>query len=159
MYGRFLSPDMDLTRRAPQLGIAACLAVIVAAVAPYVLLPDEAATGLGLYYNAGTFGPTIIAVFAAVNVVVLGAGLGERSDPVTVAGAALVIGLFMTLMSIEWLVSLPDDAIAAVAAVPDDPQTRITVPLWLENHRWAILAGSALVALSAALYARALDVL
>jgi hypothetical protein len=150
---------MDLTRRAPQLGIVACLAVIVAAILPYVLLPEDASAGLGLYYNAGAFGPTIVAVFAAVNVVVLGAGLGQRSDPVTVAGAALVIGLFMTLMSIEWLVSLPDDAIAGIAAVPDDPDATIRVPLWLEYHRWAILACSVLVALSAALYARALDVL
>lgn len=159
MYGRFLCPNMDLMRRAPQLGIAACLAVIVAAVVPYVLLPEDAGTGLSLYYNAGAFGPTIIAVFAAVNVVVFGAGIGRRSDPVTIAGAALVIGLFMTLMSIEWIVSLPDDAIAGIAAVPDDPETTIRVPLWLEYHRWAVLGCSALVAVSAALYARALGVL
>lgn len=139
---------MELTRRAPQLGIAACLAVLVAVIAPYILLPESAATGLALYYGAGTFGPTAIGVFAAVNVVVLGAGVGERSDPVTVAGAALVIGLVMTLLSIEWIVSMPSDAPAG-----------ITTQDWLAYHRWAVVGCSALVALAAVLYARALDVL
>lgn len=148
MYGRFLSPDMDLTRRAPQLGIAACLAAIAVAVAPYVLLPADASAGLGLYYDAGAFGPTIVAVFAAVNVVVLGAAVGERSDPVTIAGAALVIGLFMTLMALEWIVSLTPERV-----------TGITTQDWLAYHRWAVLACSVLAAVAAGLYARALDVL
>lgn len=139
---------MDLARRAPQLGIAACLAVLVAVIAPYVLLPESASTGLAVYYRAGVFGPTAIGVFAAVNVVVLGAGARGRSDPVTVAGAALVIGLVMTLMSIGWIVPMSPDA-----------STGITTQDWLAYHRWAILACSALVALSAMLYARALDVM
>lgn len=148
MYGRFLSPDMDLTRRAPQLGIAACLAVIAVAVAPYVLLPADASTGIALYYGAGVFGPTIVAVFATVNVVVLGAAVRERSDPVKIAGAALVIGLFMTLMSLEWIVSLSPERV-----------TGITTQDWLIYHRWAVLVCSVLVAVVAGLYARALDVL
>lgn len=150
---------MELTRRAPQLGIAACLAVLAATVAPYLLLPGDATAGLEFYYGAGVFGPTIVAVFAVVNVVVFGAGLGERSDPVTVAGAALVIGLFMTLMALEWVVSLPADATAAVGEVPGDPETEIRVPLWLEYHRWAVLGSSALVAAAGGLYARALGAL
>jgi hypothetical protein len=150
---------MDLTRRAPQLGIVACLAVLVTAAAPYLLLPGDATAGLEFYYGAGVFGPTIVAVFAVVNVVVFGAGLGERSDPVTVAGAALVIGLFMTLMALEWVVSLPADAVAAVGEVPGDPEAEIRVPLWLEYHRWTVLGSSALVALAGGLYARALGAL
>ncbi len=141
-------PDMDLTRRAPQLGIAACLAVIGAVIAPYVALPEDAATGLAIYYEAGFFGPRLVGVFAAVAIVVLGAGLGERSDPVTIAGAALVIGLFMTVMSIEWIVSLTPDAV-----------TGITTQDWLAYHRWFVLAFSALTAVAAGLYARALGVL
>ena len=139
---------MDLTRRAPQLGIAACLAVLTAVIAPFVLLPEDASAGLSLYYADGMFGPTIIGVFAVVNVVILGAGLGERSDPVTIAGAALVIGLIMTLMSIEWIVSLSPDAV-----------TGITTKDWLMYHRWTVLGCSALVVIAAGLYARALDVL
>jgi hypothetical protein len=150
---------MDLTRRAPQLGITACLAVLVAAVAPYVLLPQEATAGLEFYYGAGVFGPTIVAVFAVVNVVVFGAGLGDRSDPVTVAGAALVVGLFMTLMALEWIVSAPADVATVVGDVPGDPEAEIRVPLWLEYHRWAVLGSSALVAVAAGLYARALGAL
>ncbi|KYH25735.1 hypothetical protein HAPAU_24130 [Halalkalicoccus paucihalophilus] len=139
---------MNLTRRAPQLGIAACLAVLVVIIAPYVLLPQSAGTGLALYYDAGFFGPQLVGVFAAVGIVVLGAGLGERSDPVTVAGAALVIGLFMTLMSVEWV----------VAVSPEDI-TGITTQDWLAYHRWLVLACSALSAVAAGLYARALGVL
>lgn len=139
---------MDLTRRAPQLGIAACLAVVCVVVAPYVALPEDAATGLAFYYDAGFFGPRLIGVFAAVAIVVLGAGLGERSDPATIAGAALVIGLFMTLMSIEWLLALsPEDV------------TGITTQDWLAYHRWLVLAFSALSAAAAGLYARALGLL
>lgn len=139
---------MDLTRLAPQLGIAACLAVIAAVIAPYVALPEDAAAGLAFYYGAGFFGPRLVGVFAAVAIVVLGAGLGERSDPVTIAGAALVIGLFMTVMSIEWIVSLTPDAV-----------TGITTQDWLAYHRWAVLGCSVLVVAAAVLYARALDVL
>lgn len=139
---------MDLTRRAPQLGIAACLAVVCVVIAPYVALPADAATGLAFYYDAGFFGPRLVGVFAAVGIVVLGAGLGERSDPVTVAGAALVIGLFMTLMSLEWV----------VAVSPADV-TGITTQDWLAYHRWLVLAFSALSAVAAGLYTRALGVL
>lgn len=139
---------MDLTRRAPQLGIAACLAVVCVVIAPYVALPEDAATGLALYYDAGVFGPVLIGVFAAVAIVVLGAGLGGRSDPVTVAGAALVICLFMTLMSIGWVVSLTPEAV-----------TGITTQDWLAYHRWLVLAFSALSAVAAGLYARALGAL
>ncbi|MDL5360377.1 hypothetical protein [Halalkalicoccus sp. NIPERK01] len=139
---------MDLTRRAPQLGIAACLAVIAVVIAPYVALPADAATGLAIYYDAGVFGPRLIGVFAAVAVVVFGAGLGGRSDPATVAGAALVIGLFMALMALVWVVSLSPEAV-----------TGITTQDWLAYHRWLLLACSALAALAAALYARALGLL
>ncbi|MEM4782700.1 MAG: hypothetical protein QXG03_14210 [Halalkalicoccus sp.] len=139
---------MNLLRRAPQLGIAACLAVVCVVVAPYVVLPEDAATGLALYYDAGFFGPRLIGVFAAVAIVVLGAGLGERSDPATIAGAALVIGLFMTLMSIEWVLSVsPADV------------TGITTQDWLAYHRWLVLVFSAISALAAGLYARALGLL
>lgn len=139
---------MDLVRRAPQLGIAACLAVVCVVIAPYIVLPEDASAGLTLYYNAGFFGPRLVGVFAAVAIVILGAGLGERSDPVTIAGAALVIGLFMTLMSVEWIVSLSPDAV-----------TGITTQDWLAYHRWLVLGFSALSAVAAGLYARALGVL
>lgn len=139
---------MDLVRRAPQLGIAACLVVLVAVIAPYVLLPNDASTGLAFYYDAGIFGPRIVGVFAAVAIVILGAGVGERSDPVMIAGAALVIGLVMTLMVIGWIVSIPPDAV-----------TGITTQDWLAYHRWVVLGFSGLVAIAAALYARALGVL
>lgn len=139
---------MDLSRRAPQLGIVACLAVILTVVAPYLALPEDAGTGLAFYYDAGIFGPRLIGVFAAVSIVILGAGLGERSDPVTIAGAALVIGLFMTLLSVVWVVTVsPEDV------------TGITTQDWLAYHRWFVLAFSGLSALAAGLYARALGVL
>jgi hypothetical protein len=139
---------MDLVRLAPQLGIGACLAVICVVIAPSVLLPAEASTGLSLYHNAGFFGPQIIGVFAAVTIVILGAGLGERSDPVTIAGAALVLTLFMSLIAVEWIVSLSPDAV-----------TGITTQDWLAYHRWLVLGFSALSAVAAGLYARALGVL
>ncbi|ADJ15628.1 DUF7548 family protein [Halalkalicoccus jeotgali] len=139
---------MDLTRRALQLGIGACLGVVLAVIAPYVLLPDGAAAGLARYYDAGFFGPRLIGVFGAVAIVVLGAGLGERSDPATIAGAALVVALFMTGMSIEWLLAL----------TPADV-TGITTQDWLAYHRWLVLAFSGLSAVAAGLYARALGLL
>lgn len=138
---------MDLTRRAPQAGIAASLAVIAVVVAPYVVLPGSATAGLGRYYGAGVFGPRIIAVFAVVAVVVLGAGLGGRSDPVTVAGAGLVIGLFMAIMAVAWILSMPPN-----------PVTGITTQDWLAYHRWAVLGFSALVAAAAGVYAWGLNV-
>lgn len=139
---------MDLTRRSLELGIAACLAVLVAVIAPYIVLPEDAATGLAFYYDVGFFGPRLVGVFAAVAVVVLGAGLGGRSDPATIAGAVLVITLFMTVMSVEWVLALsPGDV------------TGITTQDWLAYHRWFVLAFSALSAVAAGLYARALGLL
>lgn len=139
---------MDLTRRAPQLGIVACLVVLAAVIAPYVVLPENASTGLALYYDAGVFSPRVIGVFAVVAAVVLGAGLGDRSDPAMVAGAGLVIGLFMTIMAVAWIVSIPADA-----------PRGITTQDWLAYHRWVVLASSACVAVAAGLYARDLGVL
>lgn len=136
---------MDLTRRAPQLGIVVCLAVLAAIVAPYLLLPEDASTGISVYYESGFFGPTIVGLFAVVTVVIFGAALGGRTDPGTIAGATLVIGLFMALMSLEWALAVPVDVIQGISTQE-----------WLDYHRWIVLALSGGVVVTSAIYARAL---
>lgn len=134
---------MDLSRRAPQLGLAACFAVFGALLWPYLYLPAEAYVAVGRYYGSGTFGVTIIAALAVIALVILGAGLTGRSTESTVAGATIAIGGFMTAMTIEWAI-----------AVRSFPETT-----WIDYHPWVVLASVLLIPISGVLYARGLDLL
>lgn len=138
---------MDLRRRAPQLGIATCLAVLATLAAPYAYLPAEAHVALAAYYDSGFFGALVVGLFALVAIVVFAAGLRERSDPITSAGAVLVVGLVMTVVALEWAIAVPAEGIPVGHGT------------WLDYHRWVAVALSAGVAMSGGLYARALGAL
>lgn len=139
---------MDLTRRAPQVGILACLCLLGSIVFPYVFLPEAAYTGLSVYYAQGIFGPVVVGVFATVTIVVFGGALGGRADPSTVAGAAIVLGLFLLLLSAQWALSVPVELVQG-----------ITTETWLDYHRWVVVALSGAIAVSAVVYTRSLGLL
>jgi hypothetical protein len=128
-------------------GVVACLLVVGSVVLPYVALPSAEAAGLGTYYGFGVVGPWAAVVFALAGVVAFAAGIEDRTDPETVAGAMLVVGLGMTLVAVEWAFAVDTEVVLS-----------ITTAGWIELHRWVVVGLTATVPASAAGYAVTLDV-
>lgn len=136
---------MDGTRSAPLLGIAGCLAAIVALVAPYLV----AGTGaVGVYYDAGA-GPTplVAGLFAAVAIIVLAAGRADRTDGATAAGVGLVFGICIAGLAVVWAVTVPETIVFQLSRAD-----------LVAYHRWVLAAVSLAVPIGGAWYARALGV-
>lgn len=132
---------MRPARLAPTLGIVASFAVLALVAAPYAVVRG---TGMAVYYAAPVVGPLVVGVFALVTVIVLGSGLKGRTDPQTVAGAALVLGLAMALLTLLWALSVPQGLVGS-----------LTDTSLLQYHRWTLLAATLAVPAFAAWYAKA----
>lgn len=137
---------MNALRAAPTLGIAASLAVIAALAAPFALA--ETAADVWLYYGGGDVNPLVAGLFALVAVIVFAAGREGRTEPDMAAGVALVLGLFVVVLSALWALTVPWEFVTGFSATDLG-----------ENHRWLLVAVSLPVPASAAWYARALGVL
>lgn len=135
-------------RTPPTLGIVACLLVIVTVAAPYVLLSDAGAGGLPAYYDHGPVGPWVVTLLAIVALVAFAAGREERSDPLIIAGATLVMGLFIVGTATLWALSVPTAFVQ-----------QLGTESWLEYHRWALVTTAALVPIAGGWYGRVLGVL
>lgn len=133
---------MEVEDVAPLVGSVACGAVVATLVAPFVLIPDPG-TELGLYYAAGPTGGTALGFLAPIAVVVFLAGRRGRTDPVTAAGLTLVLGLGMLGLAAAWALAVDPELVFNFSAA------------WMGYHRWIVLGATALVPLSAAVYARA----
>ncbi|WP_435063822.1 DUF7548 family protein [Halobaculum sp. EA56] len=135
---------MDLADVAPTAGIAACVALLLALVAPFVLVADPG-TGLGVYYASGALGVGGVGFLALLLIVVFLSGKQERRPPDTVAGVAVVASLALFALTAAWALAV-------------DVQNLYSFPAsasWILNHRWVVLALAALVPASAGAYARA----
>jgi hypothetical protein len=128
---------MDDLRIAPLVGIAGCLAVLLALGVPYVLV--EEAGGVGLYYGSGAINPLLAGLFAAITLIALAAGREGRSDPALSAGVALVLGVFIAIIAIAWALTARVDVVAIDTA-----------------HRWIVAGASVFVPAGSAWFARAL---
>lgn len=126
--------------RAPTAGILAAVAVLAAVVAPYFII---GATEVGVYYGSPTFVPVhlVVGLFALVAVIVFAAGRNGRTDPQTAAGAAVVLGGFVALLSLWWAVS--------VAGLVGSLTERAA----FGYHRWLLFATTLALAASAGWYA------
>jgi hypothetical protein len=133
---------MDTTDAAPTVGILACLAVLLALGAPYVLLTDPG-TGLDVYYSDGPLGIGAVAFLAVLLVIVFLSGKQERSDPDTIAGVALVGGLATLGFALLWALSVDQTNVFSFSAD------------WMGYHRWIVVGASAMIPASAGVYARA----
>lgn len=131
-----------MDRRAPAtataIGLLACVGLFATLAWPYLALPESARVAIGRYYWTGLFGVPVLAAFAAPAVVILLAGWRGRSDPATVAGATIAIGVAMTVMAVEW-------ALAVRGA---------SVEIWLAFHPWLVVAFVALLPISGLVAAR-----
>jgi hypothetical protein len=126
---------MDQVKLAPLVGIVGCLAVLAALGVPYL---DADGAAVGTYYSSGAVNPLVGGLLALVTTVVFAAGRQERSDPDLAAGAALVFGLFVLVITGAWALTVRVDAVTVAA-----------------NHRWVATGVAAVIPLAALWFARA----
>lgn len=134
---------MDTADAAPTAGVIACLALLAALAAPYVLAGGPESP-VGVYYASGPVGALGVAFIAAVLVVVFLSGKQGRSPPDTVAGIAVVAGLALFAVALSWALAVE----GVLFNFPADAS-------WIEYHRWVVLVLAALVPATAGAYARA----
>jgi len=132
---------MNTGRLAAGIGIAAALATALLAFLPYAVLDP---TAVGPYFAAAPVGPPAVGLLALVTVVVLAAGLTGRSDPTTMVGAALVLGLFTALLAWWWTLSVTPSLLGGLTSAD-----------WFGNHRWALALAATVTLAAAGSYARA----
>lgn len=137
--------DMD-QRTPPTVGLVVSLVVLGVVAGPLFVLSNPG--GLETYYASGLVGAWGVALLALVAVVAFAAGRQRRTEPDTVAGATLVVGVAMVLLGLQW----------ALAVDPVVLQSSTTAA-WMANHRWAVVATSLGVPAVAVWYARAIGVL
>ncbi|MFC7133668.1 MULTISPECIES: DUF7548 family protein [Salinibaculum] len=128
---------MDDVNLAPLVGILGCVGVIVALLYPYVAADGSVAT----YYGSGLVNPLVAGLLALVTIIVLAAGREARTDPGIAAGAGLVFGLFIFLMTLGWGMTTRLDAVAIS-----------------ELHRWVVPLLALLIPVGSLWYSRALGV-
>jgi len=141
----------------PTVGMLGTLAVVAVATLPYLALPSADlsvpllalpsadASGLDLYYGYGLVGPWGVTLLAVVVAVAFAAGRQDRTPPETVAGATVGVGVVMALLALQW-----------AFAVDESVVFQLSTAEWIEYHRWAFVAVSLLVPVSAGWYAKAL---
>lgn len=132
-------------RHVATLGVLASLAVLLAVAAPYALLPSAGAAGLSTYYGFGIVGPWGVLLFALVTTVAFAGGRQRRTDPETVAGATIAVGLVAALTAVEWALAVDPDVVASLSTAA-----------WLAYHPWIVVGLSVLLPAIGGAYARAL---
>lgn len=138
---------MDRLRVPPTVGMVGALATVIAVLVPYVAVTGQDATAVGAFYGSGVAGPNVAGLFAGIALVVFAAGRQGRTEPDTVAGAALALGLVTLLVAVAW------------AVTADVEVAQNTSSTWLPDVRWVIVATTALLPTSALWYAQVLGVL
>lgn len=116
-------------RLVARLGALAAVVVVALALVPYAVADP---TEVAVYYGVGVVGPPLLAILAGVTAVALLAGAGDRSDPATVAGVAVVFGVVVAGLAVPW-------ALAAGPVVGG----MVSVGPSFGAHRWAF-TGAAL---------------
>ena len=132
---------MQEGRLAAGLGLAASAVTAVLALLPYAVLDP---TAVRPYVAAAPAGPPVLVLLTLLAVVVLAAGLAGRQDPALVAGAAVVLGTFATIVGWWWALSVTPSLVGS-----------LTDAAAFAYHRWATAVGATVLLAAAAAYARA----
>ncbi|SFR45703.1 DUF7548 family protein [Halogeometricum limi] len=128
---------------APSVGAVASLLLAVVVFAPALLIstPD---VGVADYYASGPIGVSVVGFLALLGIVVFLAGKQERTEPATVAGLTLVLGVSMFAFSLTWAFGIDETLLFSFPAEYS----------WIATHRWAVIILAAIVPVAAAGYAR-----
>lgn len=132
---------MERDRLAGGLGIVAAAVAVLLVVLPYVVLD---VTAVGPYYAAGPGGLPVLTTVLLLAILALAAGLAERQDPATMAGAALVLGGVAAGFAWWWALSVSPSLVGGLTDLAA-----------LAYHRWALAGAATVLLLAAAAYARA----
>ena len=132
---------MDAERIAAGVGIVAGAAVAVLVAVAFALLDP---TAVQPYFAAGPAGPSLVALFALVAVVVLAAGVRRRSDPALMAGVAVVLGAFAAGFAWWWALSVSPSLVGSLTTIAS-----------FAYHRWAVAVAATVLLVAAGAYARA----
>ncbi|WP_117591701.1 DUF7548 family protein [Haloprofundus halophilus] len=124
-------------------GTVASLVLLVAVAVPYLVVTNPEAP-LSAYYAAGSVGANSVGFLAAIAAVVFLSGPRGNAEPDLVAGVAVVLGLAMLVLSLLWATAI--DQTLLFSFPPE--------AAWIQNHRWVVVALSAVVAVVAGVYAR-----
>lgn len=124
-------------------GILACLLVLAVLATPYVTIGQAGA--VGTYYATGVITPFAAGLLAVVGLIVFAAGHQDRSDPAVAAGAALVLGGFVTVIAVTWALTVPRSVV-----------TQLSTSTVIGYHRGALVLAGLAVAASAGWYVRSL---
>lgn len=130
---------MSGDRLPPAIGLAACGAVLLTTVVPYLTVPPR---GVSAYYRFTLVGPILVAAVAALAAITLAAGLAGYLSPSVVAGATLVTGIAMVLAAVYWAVLVPSSIVMELSRTEA-----------LRYHRWLLVLFAMLVAVVGVWYA------
>jgi hypothetical protein len=139
---------MQRVRLAPLVAIAGCLLVVVVLAVPYLFFQTAPGTTVDLYYGSGAVNPLVAGGLAFVATLVLAAGREERTDPLLAAGVGLALGVFVFLIALAWVLTVPDDVYVGISASDIGKQ-----------HRWFLALAALVPPVASAWWARTLGVL
>ena len=136
--------DMRLDSIAPTIGAFTCLILAGVVFVPAVIITTPGVS-VADYYAAGPFGISVVGFLAILNIVVFLAGKQGRTDPVTVAGIALVSAIAMIGFAAVWAVSITSTLLYGFPSQY----------AWIVNHRWVIVGLASVTALAGSGYTTA----
>ena len=136
--------DMRLDSIAPTIGAFTCLILAGVVFVPAVIITTPGVS-VADYYAAGPFGISVVGFLAILNIVVFLAGKQGRTDPVTVAGIALVSGIAMIGFAAVWAVSITSTLLYGFPSQY----------AWIVNHLWVIVGLASVTALAGSGYTTA----
>ncbi len=130
-----------MERFATRLTLAGALAYLLAATVPYAVAdPAE----VSVYYGVGVAGPLYLLAPAGIGLIAAFSGAKRRSDPPTMAGVALVMGVTTALLSALW--AFPAGGVVGGMT---------SVEPWFDFHRWTVLLSALVLTAGCAGYAAA----
>ncbi len=129
---------MSSERLPRQLGIAACLAVIVGILLPYVLVSRPA---VATYYDFAPVRMEVVGLLAAIALVALLVWFSDVVTSPTLAGFLVIVGATMFLNTTIWVWTVPTHLVMELPTVDE-----------FLYHRWALTVLTALVATSGLWY-------
>lgn len=132
----------------PTLGVVVSPLPAVAIIAPYLLLPAPEVSGLAQYYAYGVVTPWVVAIGGLVAAIAFAGGRVGNTDPETVAGATLAIGVVLPVLAAQWALAVDETVLQS-----------ITTAAWMGHHRWVVVTTTLPVPVVAAVSVRSLNLL